>query len=105
MPKQNRVTPYGEIIATNARGDFMGNRGILHDDQQRLVHFFKNKAWIICRLDFKERRRVVMSPVRTRNYFFLMKPRPWLRDIDRVSSANENEHRCFEMYGLPPTQS
>jgi hypothetical protein len=36
MPLQNRVTPLGEIIAHPARGTLMGNRGILHDAQQRL---------------------------------------------------------------------
>lgn len=25
MPRQNRVTPFGEIIATSERGTFMGN--------------------------------------------------------------------------------
>ena len=32
MPRQNRVTPFGEIIATPERGTMMGNRGILHDE-------------------------------------------------------------------------
>ncbi len=27
MPRQNRVTPFGEIIAVPDRGMFMGNRG------------------------------------------------------------------------------
>ena len=31
MPLQNRVTPAGDIVAADARGLFMGNRGILHD--------------------------------------------------------------------------
>lgn len=30
MPRQNRVTPFGGIIATPERGTFMGNRGVLH---------------------------------------------------------------------------
>ena len=36
MALQNRVTPFGEIIATPARGTFMGNRGCLHDSDRRL---------------------------------------------------------------------
>jgi hypothetical protein len=36
MPFQNRVNPYGEIVATPARGQFMSNRGILHDEHRRL---------------------------------------------------------------------
>jgi len=31
MPRQNRVTPFNDIIATPERGTFMGNRGVLHD--------------------------------------------------------------------------
>jgi hypothetical protein len=30
MPHRNRVTPYGEIVATPERGTLMGNRGVLH---------------------------------------------------------------------------
>ncbi len=29
MPRQNRVTPFGALIATPDRGTLMGNRGIL----------------------------------------------------------------------------
>ena len=32
MPRQNRVTPLGELIATPERGLVYGNRGCLHDD-------------------------------------------------------------------------
>ena len=37
MPLQNRVTPFGEIIATPARGMFTGNRGIIHDPATRTL--------------------------------------------------------------------
>ena len=86
MSKQNRVTPYGEIVVSSARGDLMGNRGILHDDQQRIVHLFKNKAWIVCRLDFKERRRVVMSPGSYTELFFL----------DEATALAAGHRPCFE---------
>ena len=36
MPLQNRVTPRGLLEADPARGDFMGNRGILHGEDRRL---------------------------------------------------------------------
>ena len=63
MPLQNRVTPFGEIIATDARGDFMGNRGgCLHDAERRLVRQWAGRAWITCRLEFKGNRRTVMTP-------------------------------------------
>jgi hypothetical protein len=31
MRLQNRVTPFGEIVAISQRGMFTGNRGIIHD--------------------------------------------------------------------------
>lgn len=38
-PLQNRVTPFGEIIASPERGRFMGNRGgCFHDDRWQLTH-------------------------------------------------------------------
>ena len=36
-PLQNRVTPFGELIAVSARGTLMGNRGRLHDSDRRIV--------------------------------------------------------------------
>jgi len=72
MPLQNRVTPTGEIIATAARGLFMGNRGVLHDDRKRLGPArWKHKNWVTCRLRFKGRRRTLMTPRRYTELFFL----------------------------------
>ncbi len=71
MPLRNRVTPDGRIIAAAARGTMMGNRGILHDEHRRIVRTQKNIAWLICLLEFKGRRRAVMSPGTYTELFFL----------------------------------
>lgn len=68
---QNRVDPYGNIIKTKARGTLMGNRGLIHSDQQLIVRPFKLLAWITCKLEFKGRRRKVMSPGLYTELFFL----------------------------------
>jgi len=50
----------------------MGNRGILHDDLQRLGSArWRHKAWICCVPSFKGRRRVPMSPGAYTELFFL----------------------------------
>lgn len=49
----------------------MGNRGILHDENRALVRTSRNRAWLICRLEFGGRRRVVMSPGTYTELFFL----------------------------------
>lgn len=50
----------------------MGNRGgALHDHQREIVRRFKTKRWIACVLVFKNRHRVVMSPRRYTELFFL----------------------------------
>ncbi len=71
MPKQNRVTPSGELIVTESRGTLMGNRGCVHDDQQRIRRAFAAKRWLICVLWFRGRRRTVMAPGRYTELFFL----------------------------------
>lgn len=71
MPLQNRVLPTGEIVAEAARGMFMGNRGILHDDNRCLGRArWRHKAWVTCVLSFKGRHREVMTPGRYTELFF-----------------------------------
>ena len=71
MPLQNRVTPHGDIIATHARGTMIGNRGVLHDEQKRIVRTSQVRRWLCCVLEFKGRRRTIMSPRRWTELFFL----------------------------------
>src|SRR5258708_7610528 len=72
MPLQNRVDPRGVIFRSTARGTFMGNRGgALHNDNREIVRQFKDRRWIACLLEFKGRRRLVMSPGRYTELFFL----------------------------------
>jgi hypothetical protein len=71
MARQNRVTPAGDVIATPERGTFLGNRGVLHDDQGRIKRAWQLKRWIVCLLEFKGRRRAVMTPGRYTEIFFL----------------------------------
>jgi hypothetical protein len=55
MPLQNRVTPFGEIVAIAQRGLFMGNRGIIHDPATKtlLKKRWATKAWLICVCEYK----------------------------------------------------
>jgi hypothetical protein len=73
MPLQNRVTPFGDIVAIAERGGFMGNRGIIHDPATRtlLARRWATKAWIICLCDYKGVRRRVMSGRSWTELFFL----------------------------------
>jgi hypothetical protein len=71
MSRQNRVTPFGEIVATPERGTFMGNRGVLHDGEGRILRAWQLKRWIVCVLEFRGRKRRVMTPGRYTELFFL----------------------------------
>lgn len=72
MPFQNRVTPYGEIEFSNARGLFMGNRGVLHDETKRLGRArWRHKNWVCCLLEFKGRRQTINLPSHYTQLFFL----------------------------------
>ncbi len=71
MPMQNRVTPFGDIVATPQRGTFMGNRGVLHDDEGLIQRAWTLKRWIVCVLEFRGRKRQVMTPGHYTELFFL----------------------------------
>lgn len=71
MPKQNRVTPFSELIATPERGTLNGNRGCLHNDRGEVCRPFRGERWIICLLEFKGRRHPIMKPGRYTDLFFL----------------------------------
>jgi hypothetical protein len=76
MPLQNRVTPFGEIVAITQRGMFTGNRGIIHDPHTRtlLSRRWTTKAWITCALEHKGAQREVMSRRSWTELFFLDEP-------------------------------
>ena len=108
MPLQNRVLPTGEIVADPARGMLTGNRGILHRPDRTLGRArWRTRAWIACRLTWRDVRRVPMSPGTWTELFFLdeavalsagHRPCAWCRreDYRRFQDA-------WTMAGLGPT--
>src|SRR5258708_7428356 len=71
MPLQNRVTPFGGLVAVEGRGLLMGNRGILHDEARRIVRPWQVRRWIACVTTFRGRRRQVMRPHSYTELFFI----------------------------------
>jgi hypothetical protein len=86
MSLQNRVDPQGNIITTSARGNWMGNRGQLHDKGKQILRPFKLKAWLICLLEFRGRQRQVMSPNFYTELFFM----------DEATAFAAGHRPCFE---------
>jgi len=87
-PLQNRVTPAGDIVADEARGLFMGNRGgRLHDPDTRLLsgRQWVSRRWICCLTDFKNRKRDVMGAGYTELFF-----------LDEVTALAAGHRPCFE---------
>lgn len=83
---RNRVNPIGEIISTPARGNWLGNRGVIHNHDKEIIRLFKHKAWIICQLSFKGRKRSIMTPDRWTELFFL----------DEATAFSAGHRPCFE---------
>jgi hypothetical protein len=72
VPLQNRVTPFGELIAHPGRGRVYGNRGCLHDAAGRIRRHHNGRRWIACRLRFRGwKRGPLMQPGRFTELFFL----------------------------------
>lgn len=71
MPYQNRVNPYGDLIATPERMGWTGNRGVLINDQRQLRRPWQLQRWIVCALAYKGWHRQVWTPRRWTELFFL----------------------------------
>lgn len=70
MPRQNRVDPFSEIRADTYRGEWFGNRGVLHNARGEIVRHHQGTRWIYCVLEFKGRRRPLMRPGHYTELFF-----------------------------------
>jgi hypothetical protein len=86
-PLQNRVDPFGALHATPERGGLMGNRGgRLHRDDQTLgASRWKNKHWLICGCEFKDRHREVWGRYYTELFF-----------LDEPTALAAGHRPCFE---------
>jgi hypothetical protein len=87
MPHQNRVDPWGRLVASPARGAWFGNRGVLHDDAGQIRRQrVSEKRWIICVLEFKGRQRQLLTPGHYTELFFL----------DEVTALAAGHRPCAE---------
>src|SRR5204863_3276291 len=71
VPRQNRVTPFGGLIATPERGTFLGNRGVLHDAEGNIKRAWQVRRWMVCVLEFRGHKRAVMASGHYTELFFL----------------------------------
>lgn len=87
MPLQNRVTPFGELIADPARGTLFGNRGgkFHRDDRTLGARRWASRQWICCVLSFKGRQRDVWGRFYTELFF-----------LDEPTALAAGHRPCFE---------
>jgi len=87
MTLQNRVDPYGELLATPARGTMFGNRGgkFHRDDKTLASRRWVSRQWICCVLKFKDRQRNVWGRYYTELFF-----------LDEVTALAAGHRPCFE---------
>lgn len=87
MPLPNRVNPFGDLFATAARGAMFGNRGgkFHRDDRTLGRRRHVTRAWICCRLMFKNRHREVWGRGYTELFF-----------LDEVTALAAGHRPCFE---------
>ena len=87
MALQNRVDPFGELIATPARGTMYGNRGgrFHRDDQTLGKRRWASRQWICCVLSFKGRHHPVWRERYTALFF-----------LDEATALAAGHRPCFE---------
>jgi len=86
MPLQNRVTPFGEVIVSPARGTVMGNRGCLHDQGETVLRPYQVTRWIICKIHSNNRVKQPMPPGEYTSLFFL----------DEATALAAGHRPCYE---------
>jgi hypothetical protein len=96
MPLQNRVTPFGEIVAVPERGTMMGNRGILHDARRQIRRPWASKLWICCLLEFRGRREPVMASGHYTRLFFLDEPTALAAGHRPCAFCRPGAYRAFQ---------
>jgi hypothetical protein len=96
MPRQNRVTPFGEIVALPGRGLMMGNRGVLHDDAGRIVRSSQVRRWIACVTEFRGRYRKVMQPHSYTELFFLDEATSFAAGHRPCAECRNADYRRFQ---------
>lgn len=86
MPLQNRVNPFGVLIATPARGTMMGNRGgkFHRDDRTLGGRRWSSRHWICCDLHYKNAKHEAMGDGYTSLFF-----------LDEVTALSAGHRPCF----------
>jgi hypothetical protein len=69
MAEQNRVTPFGDIVAIPLRGAWLGNRGRIHSGH-RIVRSHASDLWITCVLEFRGRYSQQWTPTHYTHLYF-----------------------------------
>src|SRR5579863_4495469 len=108
MPLQNRVTPFGDLIATPERGTMLGNRGILHNAHKEIIRTSKVRRWLTCVLEFKGIRRTIMKPGSYTELFFLDEATALAAGHRPCCECRRQDYQRFQYYwqkafGLKPT--
>ena len=86
MPLQNRVNPFGELVATPARGTMMGNRGgrFHRDDRTLGGRRWSSRHWICCDVHYKNAKHEAMGDGYTSLFF-----------LDEVTALAAGHRPCF----------
>ena len=86
MPLQNRVTPWGELVATAERGTMLGNRGgkFHRDDRTLGRRRWASHHWICCELHYKGMHHEPMGKGYTSLFF-----------LDEVTALAAGHRPCF----------
>ena len=86
MPLQNRVTPWGELVATPERGTMLGNRGdkFHRDDRTLGRRRWASHHWIACELHYKDMHHEPMGKGYTSLFF-----------LDEVTALAAGHRPCF----------
>lgn len=98
-PRRNRVTPFGNIEATAAKGNLMGNRGDLHSKAGALATNWKLVRWITCCLHSTSDRPVTFdTPGHYYPLFFLDEAVALAAGHRPCASCRRSDYERFRLF-------
>ena len=101
MPLPNGVDPEGVIHPVCPSAGWMGNRGLLHGGDARIVRVWRLKAWITCRLSYKGwSRKPLMKPGRYTELFFLDEATAFSAGHRPCAMCRRSDYLAFKSHWL-----
>lgn len=69
MTMSNIVDPSSRICQSPARGKILGNRGLLHNEDKKIIRNYRSESWVTCIVDKYTKKEPIHKALNTELFF------------------------------------